>query len=98
MAEEIYMDVPAVRNIASRFGEMGEHLQSVSKALEMAIATLKASAFVGMFGNQAYANYLEQVQPVIKASATKCAEMSSDLAKSVEAYERGDAAGATKFH
>jgi uncharacterized protein YukE len=98
MTEEIFMDVPAVRNVATRFGEMGETLQGVNKAMEAAIAMLKASAFVGLFGNYAYAQYLEQLQPIVEDYANKCVEMSGDLQASAEAYERGDAAGATKFH
>ena len=98
MAEEIFMDVPAVRNVASRFGEMGETLQGVNQAMEAAITMLKASAFVSMFSTYAYAQYLEQLQPIVEDYANKCAEMSGDLQASAEAYERGDAAGATKFH
>jgi uncharacterized protein YukE len=98
MTEEIFMDVPAVRNVATRFGEMGETLQGVNKAMEAAIAMLKASAFVGLFGNYAYAQYLEQLQPIVEDYANRCVEMSGDLQASAEAYERGDAAGATKFH
>jgi len=98
MTEEIFMDVPAVRNVATRFGEMGETLQGVNKAMEAAIAMLKASAFVGLFGSYAYAQYLEQLQPIVEDYANKCVEMSGDLQASAEAYERGDTAGATKFH
>lgn len=98
MAEEIYMDVPAVKNIAQRFNDMGQHLAKASKGMQSTIAFLKGTAFIGMFGNYAMATYLEQIQPVIEQFSNKCAEMSSDLMKSAEAYERGDAAGATRFY
>ena len=98
MAEEIFMDVPAVKEMAKKFGDMSEKLQTVSKGMEHTLTVLKASAFVGLFGNFALANYLEQIKPVVDGFADKCSQMSDDVLKSAEAYERGDAAGAAKFH
>jgi uncharacterized protein YukE len=98
MSEEVYMDVPAVRGIAQRFGQMGETLQGVSKALQAAITVLKTSAFIGLFGSYALATYLEQIEPVITEYAEKCVEMNQDLDASATAYENGDRQGSTRFH
>lgn len=98
MAEEIFMDLPEVRKMGTDFGEMADKLNTVSKTMEKTIQVLKASSFMGMFGNYAMANYLERIQPIIEGSAKKFGELGSDLSKSADAYERGDAAGATKFH
>jgi len=77
---------------------MGQQLENVSKALQTAIAFLKGSAFVGLFGNHVMATYMEQVQKEIANFSKRCLDMSGDLLQSAEAYERGDAAGATRFH
>jgi WXG100 family type VII secretion target len=98
MAEEIFMDVAAVKKMAGQFEQMNDKLQQTSKALQAAITMLKASAFIGMAGNAAYAAYLEKIKPQIDQYAHKCSEMSSDLTQSAEAYQRGDQQGAARFH
>jgi uncharacterized protein YukE len=98
MADEIFMDVLRVKGMATQFNEMNDRLKQTSQVMQAAITLLKASAFIGMVGNQALASYLEQLKPQIDNYATKCGELSGDLSKSAEAYEHGDAAGATRFH
>jgi hypothetical protein len=98
MADEIFMDIQAVKDISGQFENMNDSLTQTSNAMQAAITLLKASAFVGLIGNQAVASYLEQLKPQIDGYAAKCAEMAGDLLKSAEAYERGDAQGAAKFH
>ena len=96
--DEVYMDVPAVRNMAKAFGTISEVLQGVVKVLEMLIMTLKTTAFIGLVGGAAVAQFLEMIKPHIEDLAEKCEEISGDLDKSVDAYERGDALGATRFY
>ena len=98
MADEIFMDVPAVKEIANKFGGVGDQLKTTSNAIQAAILMLKASAFVGLVGSQAVVAYLENLKPQIDNYAAACSEMRTDLTASAEAYERGDAAGATRFH
>ncbi|HMQ51234.1 MAG TPA: WXG100 family type VII secretion target [Anaerolineae bacterium] len=96
--DQVYMDVPAVRNMAKAFGTISEVLQGVVKVLEMLIMTLKTTAFIGLVGGAAVAQFLEMIKPHIEDLAEKCEEISGDLDKSVDAYERGDALGATRFY
>ena len=98
MAEEIFMDVPAVREIGKKFGDMGDNLKTVSQGIEVIVTTLKASAFIGNFGGAVYANYMDNIKTMIDGFAENCTAMGGDLSASADAYERGDAAGATKFH
>ncbi|MFM8319960.1 MAG: type VII secretion target [Chloroflexota bacterium] len=98
MADEIFMDVPKVKEIAGSFKGMNEQLKQASKVLQMNVAMLKASALVGMAGNLALAHFLEGLQPQIERYAAHCEEIAGDLEQSAEAYERGDAQGAAKFH
>jgi Mg2+ and Co2+ transporter CorA len=98
MADEVYMDIPAVRDIAKTFGTIGDVLKTVSTVLQALITTLKATAFIGLVGGLAVAQYMESIKPHIDKMAEKCEELSKDVSASVDAYERGDAQGATKFH
>jgi len=41
---------------------------------------------------------INQIKPFIDEMAKKTAEISKDLGASVNAYERGDAQGATRFY
>lgn len=98
MADEIFMDIAAVRKISDQFSEFGDNLQTINRNLELAIVALKAAAFVSGFSTYAYAQYLEQIQPTVERYAELCSEMSGHLSTSVDAYERGDATGATRFY
>lgn len=94
----VYMDIPKLKAVAERFGTMSETLKQTSNALQAAITVLKASAFVGLFGNAALANYLEQLKPQIDRFAERCSEMVKDVEAAIAAVENQDAVGSTKFH
>lgn len=94
----IYMDIPAVENISKRFEGISETLVAVETVLEMLSTTLKATAFVGLVGNLAVAQFIDSIRPHIEQMAEKCAELSSDVEAAVRAYERNDAQGSTRFH
>ena len=95
---EVYMDIPAVRGMAKKFGDIGQVLSTVNKVLETLSTTLKAVAFIGFVGTAVVAQYIDTIKPYVKQMADKCVELGKDLGTSVDAYERGDASGATRFH
>ncbi len=97
MANQVYMDIPAVRNMATQFGQISEVLKAVGQVLEALANTLKSNAFTAMVG-AAVIVFIEMIKPYIKQMADKCAELKKDLGASVDAYERGDAQGATRFY
>ena len=96
--DEVYMDVPAVRDFAKAFGTISDVLETVSKVLQALITTLKTTAFIGLVGGYAVAHFMELIKPHIDELAEKCAELNQDLDASVDAYERGDELGAARFH
>lgn len=98
MANEVYMDVPAVRGVSKKFGEIGEMLANVNKVLEVLSNTLKTIAFIGFVGTAIAAQYIDATRPFIQQMSDKCNELCKDLATSVDAFERGDQQGATRFH
>jgi len=95
--DQVFMNIPEVRKIAKEFGQISNTLKQVCKTLEALCNVLKATAFVGMVGGLAVAHFIEMVKPYIQQIADKCAELMKDVNASVDAYERGDAQGATRF-
>lgn len=95
---EVYMNVPDVRAIAKTFNTLHEVLQGVLKALEAIVTLLKGAAFMGLVGAGAIAYFVETLKPPIQEMAQKFQELNKDLNQSVDAYERGDQQGATRFY
>jgi hypothetical protein len=98
MAQEVFMEIPAVRNIAKQFGVFGQMLANVNKVLQILSNTLKATAFIGLVGGGAVAFFIDMMRPQIKNWSEKCQWLKEQLNASVDAYERGDAQGATLFY
>lgn len=98
MAKEVKMNIPAVRGMSKKFGDISDVLEGVNRTLEMVSNTLKASAFIGLVGNAAMALMIDRIRPFVKQMADKCGELSKDLSTAVDAFERGDEVGATRFY
>ena len=97
-SQGVYMDTDAVRGMAKSFGTTGDVLQAVNKAMQTLSNVLKATAFVGLVGGYAVAQYIDSIRPQIEDIAEKCEELNKDLDSSASAYERGDELGSTRFH
>ena len=95
--DEVFMEVPAVRQVAGLFKTIGTVLNGVAKTLQMLIMVLRTTAFTNLVGGAVIAQYLEQIKPQIEKAAAHCIELNGDLSASVAAYERGDQQGATRF-
>lgn len=98
MDKDFYMDVPAVQGMSRTFNDISEVFETVSKALEVAIMALRASAFISFGASLAKAQLLEQIKPVIDHLADKTKEISGDLNAAAISVQNGDALGSTKFH
>ena len=95
---QVYMNIPEVRNISKNLGTVSEVLTNVARVMDVLITTLKTTAFIGLVGGYAVAQFLEMIKPQIEKMAEKCAELSKDVDASATAYENGDAEGATRFY
>ena len=93
----VYMDTDAVRGMAKSFGTINEVLETVGKVLESISQALTFAALIGP-GAAAKAFIDNYLRPTIKEIAEKCEELNKDLDASVDAYERGDELGSTRFH
>jgi len=94
---EVSMDYDAVQRMSDGFRTSSETLQAVSKALEVAIGILKATAFFGMVGNLALAHYLEGIKPNVDRLSNTCEEMSMDLIGAIVSLRDGDNSGSQRF-
>jgi hypothetical protein len=92
------MNIPEVQNISKTFARITDVLKGVSQALQVLIDTLKATAFIGLVGGLAEAHFLEIMKKQLDQMAQKTDELSKDVAAAVQAYERGDEQGATRFY
>jgi hypothetical protein len=66
--------------------------------LEAISNMLKVAAMIGLIGAAAVAQFIDQIRPHIEQMSEKCQEINGDLDASIDAYERGDQQGATKFY
>jgi precorrin-6x reductase len=98
MANEVDINVPAVRGMAKKFGDIGGVLAKVNKVLEGLSEQLKSIAFIGFVGTAIVSQYIDTIRPYIKQMSDKATEIGKDLTTSVDAYERGDQQGATRFY
>lgn len=98
MADGVFMNVPAVRKMSRNFSAISRVLKNVSKTLQMLMNILKATAFVGLVGGLAVERYISMIKPQIDRLAKDSAEIAKDLTAAADAYERGDAQGALRFH
>jgi uncharacterized membrane protein YgaE (UPF0421/DUF939 family) len=96
--DEVYMDIPAVEGIARTFAQVSEVLKGVVTALDVLINILYSTAFVGAVGGAVLAQFMEVMKRQLDQMAEKTEEISTDVSAAVEAYQRGDEQGATKFY
>ena len=98
MAEEgVYMDIPAVQTMAQGFHNFSDLLRGISKVMEAAMTTLKATAFVGLVGGAAVERYLSIIKPRVDKLSTKCEEINRDLNDAIKAYRDGDRTGSQRY-
>lgn len=90
---DFYVDVPRAREISTGFGSMADVLRIVSAALEAAMTTLKATAFIGLVGGTALERYLANIKPHVDRLAAKCEEMSNDVNSAADAFEQAGQSG-----
>ncbi len=98
MAVEVYMDIPAVRSLSKHFYHCSDTLERAARTLDTLAETLRTSGFVGKAGRRVAVQQLERIGLRIKHIADQCNEMAVDIAASVDAYERGDEQGASRFY
>lgn len=96
-AAEIYMETGPVENIAKTINTVGQVLKTVAKVLEVLSTTLKATAFIGLVGGYAVAQYIDQFRPQIEKMAEKCIEITADVRTAIKNYQNQDFTASGRF-
>jgi len=97
MADEVFMDIPAVEKMSKSFDTFGEVLQAVSKVLQAISISLKLAAFVSLGATAAASAMIDRIQPRLKTLGDKMVELSGDLDGAIRAYRDGDMSGSQRF-
>lgn len=96
-AAKIEMDVPEVAKIAKTINTVGQVLKTVAKVLEVLSTTLKATAFIGLVGGYAVAQYIDQFRPQIEKMAEKCIEITQDVNTAIKNFQNQDFTASGRF-
>ncbi len=96
-AAKIEMMVPEVAKIAKTINTVGQVLKTVCKVLEVLSTTLKATAFIGLVGGAAIANYIDQQRPLIEKMAEKCIEITQDVNTAIKNFQNQDFTASGRF-
>jgi hypothetical protein len=96
-ANEVYMDIPQVQNMAKGFKGFGDVLDAVAKAMEAISASLKATAWLSLGATYAAAQYIDRIKPNVQKAANKMRELSGDLESAIRSYRDGDNSGSRRF-
>lgn len=97
MADEVFMDIPAVEKMAKSFDDFGQALDGVAKVLQGISITLKVSAFLTLGGSAAASAMIDRILPRLKKLSEKMIELSGDVDSAVKAYRDGDLSGSRRF-
>ena|SRR5688572_12962893 len=96
--DEVYMDIPAVREISKTFQTVTDVLRGVVTALDAIVQMLNTAAFMGLVGAAMIARFVDIIKRQLDDLADKTEEISGDVAAAADGYEAGDATGATRFY
>jgi hypothetical protein len=97
MAEEVFMDIPAVEKMSKDFQTFGNILQGVSKTLQALSMVLKATAWLSLGATSAVAAFIDRIKPNVDKAAEKMHELSGDIQSAIRAYRDGDLSGSRRF-
>lgn len=98
MSDEVKINVPEVSVMSRDFNQIGNTLNQVNRKLNECVEILNQTAYTGRVGGKAVRRFIEELQPTIMDLSEKSFEISDDLGQSIQAYERGDELGATRFY
>jgi len=97
MAEEVFMDIPAVEDVQKKFQGIADATQQISNILRIAAEILRATAFFGMVGNMVMAWYADQIRSIVDQLHQMALTISDGVGGAVKSYRDGDSSGSQLF-
>lgn len=97
MADEVFMDIPRVEQMAKSFQTFGSVLEGVAKALMAISIALKATAWLSLGATAAAAAFVDRIRPNVDKAGQKMHELSGDINSAIKAYRDGDLSGSKRF-
>jgi hypothetical protein len=97
MADEVFMDIPAVEKMGNDFKTFSDVLTAVAMTLEALSLVLKATAWLSLGATAAAAAFIDRIKPNVKRAADKMEELSGDIQSAIRAYRDGDYSGSRRF-
>jgi type II secretory pathway component PulF len=97
MADEVFMDIPRVEQMAKSFQTFGSVLEGVGKALLAISIALKATAWLSLGATAAAAAFVDRIRPNVDKAGQKMHELSGDINSAIKAYRDGDLSGSKRF-
>lgn len=97
MAEEVFMDIPAVEKMSKSFESFGDTLETVANVLKAISISLKVASFISLGATAAASAMIDRIQPRLKKLGEKMTELSGDITGAVKAYRDGDLSGSQRF-
>lgn len=97
MADEVFMEIPAVEDVQKKFQTMADVTQQISNILRIASDILRATAFFGMVGNMILAWYTDQIRGIVDQLHQMSLTISDGVGGAIRSYRDGDSSGSQLF-
>jgi hypothetical protein len=97
MAEDIYMDIPAVTTMGNTFNTIGETLNTIAKIMDAAAKLLETVGWLGGPGLAAVGYWLDRMKPIVDNLGKMCLENAEGITGAIKSYRDGDNSGSAKF-
>jgi len=97
MAEEVFMEIPAVEDVQKKFQGMADVTQTISNILRIAADILRATAFFGMIGNMILAWYTDQIRNIVDQLHQMSLTIAEGVGGAIRSYRDGDNSGSQLF-
>jgi len=96
-AQEVFMDIPQVTNIAKALQGFSEAMNTIAQILQGVSEALHATAFISFGATEAAAQFVDNILPAIKRGAQLMSTYSQEVTKAINAYQTGDRSIAGMF-
>ena len=95
--EAVYMDTEYVQEMSQKLKQISDVCGTIVTIVTTIQRILQATAFLGMIGNHAASQVLEQFKKGVKELGDKLEEVGKDVGSAREMFMNGDTKGSKRF-